>query len=393
MWDRSSSQATKLRPIVGAVALLSLVALPFFGEATAPTTVLANAGEASSMLIGAARSQEIAIVTSESDFSPFEGTLIQIEKEDGTGQIIGSLKVVDGKLYAQLEEKYHQGYVLEWHPAIERLDQGIALIIGENAMKQEIKRLEEALVPVVNDKILPPLSAVLSKEFEALLEETIEKEQSEIETIAEKIAEKLAPEIEELSNKLVETAWDKIGVWGVAEGLWRKGSSAIGSAAKDAWKWGKGLFGDNEESEEKEETPFLSDERKKELRIALEKDIAAFWKDNNEKIMEKGREVIGSREDLLKRLEDRVTQRFSEAAVSTFRQHAHHLEAPLVNFANDIGLRHLVTDAGAPRMTLAYAVRSGTGLTDRPLVVLRKAEASEYQFTLTRMGGLKGSGE
>ncbi len=391
MWNRTANAQSKARLAAGTCAALAIVILPF--TTSGPGNPLALTEHVSTAVGSIVGSQSRLLPV---DFgangpeayrprlvSSLSGTLVFAETADGTGSIVGTLVSHGDQWFIALRpdvaDQLRDRVDLLYAGPIYSFDDALALLCAPEGLAGELELARESLLPVIRQNILDPMQVRLREELTGLVAEIPDMHADEIEQIATDLRRELDPEIGSLTSKLAEAAWDEVGVIGVAEGVGR-GALNTGEAA---WGWTKrtvgGLFGgdDKEEPKESESSKprdFLSDDRKQRIAAAVTKEAATYWEANREGILAKAGRVLGKYEaNLAKAFEEKWLPRLYDRVVkSAWEMRGDAVDQALRNYAEDFATRRLTAGSGGPTLALAYAVRSGTGITDHPLFVIRK---------------------
>lgn len=315
------------------------------------------------------------------DLNTKVGTLVYIEDDTGAGSIVGRVVRIESGtdtdrisvlLTPDATGVMTQGGQLLGATPTKSVESAFRLLISPDIPREEAKIARDAIWPAVAKAVMPSLLNRVEEQVMDGLRDPDEEDLAIVTTIMETLRKDLAEHEEAILNRLAEKAWEIIGVWGVTEGIWRKASDAAGNKYDDVKEWVKGLWGGEEETEERERD-FLSDEKKTELREALEAEVLAYWEDNRDDISKKASAAFESASaDIRKSLEDKWGPKlFQNAVIPAWLAGEKEVFKAAEKYAADFARRRLLTENGSPRLLLAYALRSALEITDDPLLVIR----------------------
>jgi hypothetical protein len=371
MWNSRPRTHRKVRIGVGTLALAGALILPFASDGASNPTVLAGqfADVAAATLDPDSRRLELA---PEADaVSRIEDSLVYTLNADGTGVVAGRVIRSDGKLFVTLNPKVAAAYRgaarLLVQPPVTGMGDMIGLMLGPGGMEAELELAREQLLPVIEQYVLPDVRARVTTRLKALVASLPEKEAATLNAAAETLTADLEPELIALTGRLGDKAWSTLGVMGAAEGVGRK---ALDSA-ENAWTFVRGLFGS--EGNGGVNRSFLSEARTKEMAAAMMEETRAYLNENGQVVLQKvGRVLESSSGPLFSRMEREWLPELFADVTQAFNGQAVRINSAISEYARDVIARKLANKAGAPTLAVAYAARSGLGLTRRPLLVLEQ---------------------
>lgn len=388
MWNRTSPKQRAARVVTGGVVVAACVVVPFTLDG--PGNPIVMAGHVKSVAMGVLDDEGRILAIDFEGMDPaslrtdgeasLSGTVVYAEGPDGAGIIIGSIVERDGgyavALRQDVADQYRGKSELLYARPIFDVREAIELICAPGGAIAELEHARTVLLPVIQRELLTPLEVKLRAELELMLAELPEKHGDDIGALVEDLKKELNPELSQLTELLAQAAWDEVGVWGVAEGAGRKALNA----GESAWDWTKetvgGLFGAEPPNPALKKRPrdFLTEERKTKIANAVLKEAKDFWVANQEVILTKAGKALKRHEStFMKKVEDDWLPRLYERVVkATWEGHGKVVEDALSDFGRDFARRRLTTKDNAPTLALAYAVRSATLITERPLFVLQK---------------------
>jgi hypothetical protein len=380
MWDRSYRWELRARAAAGCVAVATvLAALIGFTLTDTASRIAAAALEIRSEIWPGDDSRIFAMVPAILSARP--GNLVHLERADGESQAIGRVVRAtassDGqvrleiKLVPSAKGLMRGGGVLKGAPPTIGFEQSMRLLVAPDRPGDEVLRARNAIWPVIERNVLPELTRKLVREAKLIAENLDSQDPEGLAKVLHELHDELAPLEEELADRLTNRAWQEIGVTGLAGGVWRVTTTEILNSGKNVRDWLWQQFG-GEGKDDRVEREFLSNQRKKALRAAIEDEAAIFWRDH--------------RNDILALLEHALAQRGNYLAKSFRESWGPGLyerafkpawlagEADVIRaveeYADDFARRRLVTQQGSPRLLFAHALRSALQISKAPLLLL-----------------------
>lgn len=375
MWSRQNRSERIVQRIAGGALLLALIVLPFASESASPGVVSAQLLEGARSTLTAS-DRTLRIEVGDTKLSAMEGTEVYERLSDGTGRIVGRVHR-DGEghflvLSSDAMRRYGTGADLLFARPTYNLGDAIDVILAPDGAEKEFEIARDQLWPVVEREIVMPLQAEVEIELRKAISEYPLRQQETLSTVANEALEKLTPQFNALGERMFARAWQEIGVGGVLNGAWRKTSEAAANAYESSRDWVVGLFSEDKGGD-RTEKDFLDEETKEALQKAMREELDAFWKEHGTDVLARTGEVLERHEArLLQPLRDELLPRLYERAIGKLWIHR---QSPVLEAVNQYGMdmaeRRLTTAKKGPQLTLAYAVRSGTFITARPLLVIQ----------------------
>jgi hypothetical protein len=379
MWDRSYRWELRTRAVAGGVAIAAILAGLFgFTMTKAANRIAAAAFEIRNEVWPDVDLRIFATIPG--DLSARPGNLVHLERADGESQVIGRVVRVtlsaDGQVGLEImlapsaKGVMQRGGVLKVAPPTLGFEQAMRLLVAPDRPSDEAVRVRDAIWPEIERSVLPELSRNLVREAKLIAANLDPQDSEEIAKVVHELHDQLASLEEDLADRLTERAWHEIGVSGLAGGIWRVTTTDMVNSGKDIrdWLWQK--FG-GEGKDDRVDSEFLSSQRKKALRVAIEDEATIFWRDHHDEILALLEQALTQRsKNLAKSFRESLGPELYERAIKPawLTGEADVIRA-VERYADDFARRRLVTERGGPRLLLAHALRSAMQISDAPLLL------------------------
>lgn len=373
MWNRSYQWQAKVRIAAGLATIVGVCAALLMFSQTQPA---ARAREGAQELLAdvlVTNDQTIEVVVP-ANLNARDGTLVYLEREDGTAQVAGRVVAVapagpgqvtlEIRLTGPLAAEQHHGGVLKGAAADLDLRDALRLLLSPDALDTEFELARNAIWPSVQANVLPAL-------IDRLVAETVKEfsapDQQDVELLARtmhSLRETLEPLEHELVDRLAKRAWDVVGFSGLAGGVWRSTSGA-------STDWLRSFTGKQAEGSIVNR-PFFSAETTEQLETALQEETLAFWTEHRTAIVAALTKVaMERRSDFETAFRDRWgTLVYERAVVPAWQAGQEQVLQSVQAYASDFAARRLLTEEGGPRLLLAHILRTSLHISDDALLVL-----------------------
>jgi hypothetical protein len=376
MWDAQSRTQRRVRLAAGGVVLAGGVLFAALQPPeSSPGTVAAQLSDLAGGLVApAARRIEIDAATVEASGlrrDRMDGTLVYRLMPGGEGSIVGRVVDDGGTLYVTLSAgdaaKCRGHSALRYLAPVSGLTDAVSLILGPGGLDAELESAGRELAPKILDTIGEPMRKRIGDRLKLLAAKLPDRQGPRLTAIANETFDELQPEIGALAEKLGDRALsDFKSIMAAAAGR------AALNKADDAWAWVKSQFGGADDGSRRE---LLTDDEKKEIAAALKQELGTFWEVKRERILEVLGKVLDKHSPgFFKMVEEEWIPVVAEDARLVVAENAAKLNDMLSVYARDFAKRRIATAKGGPTLAVAYALRSGLDITNRPLLVIEMRE-------------------
>jgi hypothetical protein len=378
MWNPSASWQRRVRLTAGLAVLIVALAGP-------PVCLLlggASVREAAEAVTGLVTDEDCLLPVDLTGAPPdlrardLAGLAVYRQLPDGSGTLVGRLVVQDGAVAVRVAPAAaaacQGGGQLLHAPRLRDLEDVLAVLLAPDGVDGELDLARAQLVPTLRRQLLARMQDRLDRTLADLVAELPERHGREVEVMLEDLEEALAPETERLIDALVERSWKTVGFWGVTVGVARKATEGARRLLYSGEEKLRAAFG-SEPPEDRPSMDFLSQDRTEELRRGLEHELETFWNERGDAILETASDVLEEhssttlaslKETWLAELQERVLE-------ESWREAREPVLEAVSSYATDFARRRLITTRGGPTLSLAFAIRSTTHITRRPLLVLQ----------------------
>ncbi len=385
MWDDSFRWNRLVRRVMGAIVLAALGAgLIFVGR----TTVARQLTHAVRERIGQLGMTEEPRVTVDapSSLGVRVGHLVYLDRPDGESEVIGRVvgtvpvsgatRRLELRLTTEGAAQFPHGGLLQGTSQAVGMEAVIRLLLSPDQPGDEAERARTSICPAIERHVLPGMEERLWPEMNELLDNLSPEDRQLLEGTVAEVRRELAPLEEELVQRMARTSWNVIGVRGVTAGLWRLTTGGMENTAKDVRDWWRTRLGSAVERN-REDPEFLSAETQRSLRQELQQEWTRFWSEHRSEVTAHAVRILSERSVALSQA---ARERWGPHLYERVIQPAWAKGEPEViraieNYAQDFSRRRLLTPQGAPRLLLAYALRSELGISSAPLLVLTPVES------------------
>jgi len=379
MWSPTSEREAAARAVAGVIVGVGLVGVLFvLPPAANPAHHVMGLGNAiGRMVAGAPTTLPLALLPPVPH--GLAHTVVYEQGPDGAGVIVGRCRPLESHAGAagtafELElspdrvRRYGDGAALRlWLPP-QDLGAVFDLVLWPDTLGDEAQRLHAALQPVLETHVYPKLEAGLRDSLKRFFVELAEQDEALLAAAVADLIDVVKGEVGPFAARLVVGGVRALGVPAILRCLWNKGLQVAenGAALMTA------LFSGDPAALVTHECMDEADEAR--LKAGLRDEIAAYWRDRGADIRDRVGEVMAAYEGpLVDRVKARWLPAITEVGRAVWRDVQGPVSATLSAYARDVAARRFLTVAGGPRLGLAYAIRSLTGITDRPLLVIEAA--------------------
>lgn len=380
MWDDAFRWSRGFRLAAGALVLTTSLAGLFLMARTPGTARLARA-VAQRIREYWSKKPPLVTVNAPRALGVHAGHLVYLDRPDGESEVVGrvahvmdvspTVQRLEVRFTAQVTAELEQGGILKGTSRAIGLEAVIRLLLVPDGPVDEAERAQQAICPVIERELLPEMTARLWPELGELLQTLSAEDRLLLQGAVGEVRAELAPLEHELVERMARVAWDVVGLRGVASGLWRLTSGGVENSAKDVRDWWRRRIGSSV-PEDREDPEFLSKEMQSILREELQREWTRFWNEHREEVTVRSIRVLSQRsKDLSRAARERWGPKLYEQVVlPAWREGEDEVIRAVESYAHDFASRRLLTPRGAPRLLLAYALRSELGISNSPLLVL-----------------------
>ena len=138
----------------------------------------------------------------------------------------------------------------------------------------------------------------------------------------------------------------------------------------------------------------LSEDVGRRLEDGLNAELAAYWAEHGARVLHGVGEALARYEQpFVDRLKRDLLPQVQDVGLRVWHQHREAIDGVTSRYASDLAGRRLLTREGGPRLPLAYVVRSASGITRRPLLVIEDALAPPGRVHVVPFHGAPTGGE
>lgn len=380
MWDDAFRWSRGFRLAVGA-AVLTLALFGLLLVARAPVTSRLSHAVLQQVREYWTGKPPLVTVDVPRDLGVRKGHLVYLDRADGESEVVGRVaRVTDVSstvqrlellLTAQVARERKHGGILKGTPRAIGLEAVMRLLLVPDGPIDEAQRAQTEICPAIKQHVLPEMNARLWPELSALLQKLNREDRLLLQGTVGEVRAELESLEQELVGRLARTAWDVVGLRGVASGLWRLTSGGVENSAKDVRDWWRRRIGSSVPND-REDPEFLSQEMQAVLREELQQEWTRFWNEYREEVTARSIRVLSQRsEDLSRAAQERWgPQLYEQVVLPAWRAGEDEVIRAVEHYAQGFASRRLLTPSGAPRLLLAYALRSELGISNSPLLVL-----------------------